>query len=242
MIASRFSTVAPSATASVVTASSSPYIDASRTPSPEGAKTASTATIAPTALTPPRYGIVETDGSPPTERSMKKSAGAAERPGERVEAEQLERRSRRQRRDLVAPNGRSSRLATRPRTPAGRAGTRRATPKAASGSSGTSRAADDREPDEEDDDAGDRREPGLEQDRREHDRRVLDAEPPQRDDARSRRPDAARDVLREHREHLGLQRVRGTGSGSRTPRGSGSSRARRRGSRRRRSRSRSRSR
>ena len=33
--------------------------------SPEGAKTARTATIAPTAATPPRYGIVETDGSPP---------------------------------------------------------------------------------------------------------------------------------------------------------------------------------
>ena len=72
MIASRFRTVAPSATDSVVTASISPYIDASRTPSPEGAKTASTATIAPTAATPPRYGIEETAGSPPTARSMKK--------------------------------------------------------------------------------------------------------------------------------------------------------------------------
>ena len=74
MIASRFSTVAPSAIASVVTASSSPYIEASRTPRPEGAKIASTATIAPTALTPPRYGISETDGSPPSARIMKKSA------------------------------------------------------------------------------------------------------------------------------------------------------------------------
>ena len=67
-------TVAPSATASPTTASSSPYIDASRTPRPEGAKTASTATIAPTALTPPRNGIEENAGSPPTERSMKKRA------------------------------------------------------------------------------------------------------------------------------------------------------------------------
>ena len=67
-------------------------------------------------------------------------------------------------------------------------------------------AADDHEPDDEDDDTGDRRDAGLEQNRREHDRRVFDAEAPQRNDARRRRPDAARDVLREHREHLGLQR------------------------------------
>ena len=74
MIASRLITIAPSATASPTTASSRPYIDASRTPSPEGAKIASTATIAPTALTPPRYGIDEIAGSPPTERSMKNIA------------------------------------------------------------------------------------------------------------------------------------------------------------------------
>ena len=41
---------------------------------------------------------------------------------------------------------------------------------------------------------------------REDDRRVLDAEPAQRDDARRRRPDTAGHVLREHREHLRLER------------------------------------
>ena len=35
---------------------------------------------------------------------------------------------------------------------------------------------------------------------------VTSALPPQRQGARGRRPDAARDVLREHRDHLGLQR------------------------------------
>jgi hypothetical protein len=44
----------------------------------------------------------------------------------------------------------------------------------------------------------------LEEDRRDHHRRLADAEPAQRDDARGRRPDASRHVLREHREHLGL--------------------------------------
>ena len=58
---------------SVVSASSRPYIVASRGPSPDGAKTASTATIAPTALTPPRNGTADRLGSPPTERTMKKS-------------------------------------------------------------------------------------------------------------------------------------------------------------------------
>ena len=72
MITSRLSTVAPSATASPTTASISPYIAPSLTPSPEGAKIASTATIAPTAAAPPRNGIEENDGSPPTDRSMKK--------------------------------------------------------------------------------------------------------------------------------------------------------------------------
>ena len=58
----------------VVTASSSPYIDASRTPSPEGANTKTTATIAPTAAVPPRKTIVAGSGCAPTERSSSQSA------------------------------------------------------------------------------------------------------------------------------------------------------------------------
>src|SRR6478672_8512685 len=62
VIRNRFITVTPRAGPALVTASSRPYIDASRAPSPDGAKNASTATIAPTADTPPRYGTVETGG------------------------------------------------------------------------------------------------------------------------------------------------------------------------------------
>ena len=53
---------------------SRPYIDASRAPRPEGANTASTATIAPTADVPPRNGIVSRPGLEPTLRSMKYTA------------------------------------------------------------------------------------------------------------------------------------------------------------------------
>ena len=60
---------------------------------------------------------------------------------------------------------------------------------------------------DEDDDARDRREDGLDQDRRE-DRPVarLARQLRQRRDACGRRPDAAGHVLGEHRDHLGLQR------------------------------------
>ena len=131
---------------------------------------------------------------------------AAERPRQRVEAEQLERRPRRQRHDLagaegpqqLARDGREHGRVEQEGDQHGERGEREQRCVA---------AADDREPDDEDADAGERREPGLEHDRREHDRRVLDAEAAQRDDARGRRPDAAGDVLGEHREHLRLQRV-----------------------------------
>ena len=73
VIASRFRTTAPSAGPLVVSASSIPYIDASRAPRPDGTNTASTATIAPTAEIPPRNGIVASPGSLPTERSRKYS-------------------------------------------------------------------------------------------------------------------------------------------------------------------------
>ena len=74
VIVRRFSTVTPSATPFVVTASSRPYIEASRTPSPDGVISERKATIAPTAATPPRYGMSTTDGSPPSARSRKKIA------------------------------------------------------------------------------------------------------------------------------------------------------------------------
>jgi hypothetical protein len=60
---------------------------------------------------------------------------------------------------------------------------------------------------EEDEDARDGREAGLEQDRREHEGRVGDAGAAGGEHARGGRPDAARDVLRQHRDHLGLERV-----------------------------------
>ena len=55
-------------------ASISPYIDASRGPRPDGAKTASTATIAPTAAVPPRKTIDAASGCAPTDRSSSQSA------------------------------------------------------------------------------------------------------------------------------------------------------------------------
>ena len=112
VIARRLSTIAPSATPSEATARSRPYIDASRTPRPDGAKTASTATIAPTALVPPRNGIEIGSGSPPTDRSMKKSATPAERPRQRVEREQLDAVRAGSGGTSEAPNGRRSRRAT----------------------------------------------------------------------------------------------------------------------------------
>ena len=63
--------VASSATPEFVTASSSPYIDASRTPRPDGTNTTSTATIAPIADTPPRNGSVAQPGSPPRLRTSR---------------------------------------------------------------------------------------------------------------------------------------------------------------------------
>ena len=79
---------APSAGPLVVSASSIPYIDASRAPSPDGTNTASTATIAPTADTPPRNGSVARPGSLPTERSRKYRPRAADHPRAAVEEEQ----------------------------------------------------------------------------------------------------------------------------------------------------------
>ncbi len=54
VIVSRFRIVAPSATPSGTTATRRPYIEASRTPSPDGVMIESTATIAATAETPAR--------------------------------------------------------------------------------------------------------------------------------------------------------------------------------------------
>ena len=60
---------------------------------------------------------------------------------------------------------------------------------------------------DEDEDPGDGREPGFEEDRAEDERGVVDAARAAKpDDAGERRPDAARDVLRQHRGHLGLER------------------------------------
>jgi len=64
-----------------------------------------------------------------------------------------------------------------------------------------------RERQDEHDDPRHRRQGGLDEDRREHRRRVRDAgRLAQRDRARGGRPDASRDVLRQHAHHLGLER------------------------------------
>lgn len=60
--------------------------------------------------------------------------------------------------------------------------------------------------DEEDEHAREPGEPGLEQHRGQHERRVTDAEPPQRRNPCGRDPDRPRHVLREDRRHLGLER------------------------------------
>ncbi len=49
-------------------------MEASRTPRPDGAKTNTTATIAPTAAVPPRKTIVAGSGCAPTDRSRSHSA------------------------------------------------------------------------------------------------------------------------------------------------------------------------
>ena len=67
---------------------------------------------------------------------------------------------------------------------------------------------DERQADHEDDHSRDRREPGLEQHRRRDESRVGHAGTAGGDDPGGRRPDRARDVLREHREHLRPQRDR----------------------------------
>jgi hypothetical protein len=71
VIASRLRTVTPSAAPDETITSRRPYMDASRTPRPDGANTTSTATMAPTAAVPPRYGMVEMPGSAWSERSIR---------------------------------------------------------------------------------------------------------------------------------------------------------------------------
>jgi NAD(P)-dependent dehydrogenase (short-subunit alcohol dehydrogenase family) len=71
VIVRRLRIVAPRAVESLMIAISRAYIDASRTPSPDGAKTASTATIAPTAAVPPRNGIALRCGAGPRLRIRK---------------------------------------------------------------------------------------------------------------------------------------------------------------------------
>jgi len=66
VIATRLRSVAERAAPGATTASMSPYIEPSRAPRPEGAKNASTATIAPTAETPPRKTTVDAAGCAPT--------------------------------------------------------------------------------------------------------------------------------------------------------------------------------
>ena len=78
---------------------------------------------------------------------------------------------------------------------------------AKSGTSGASHGVHRGEAGGEDEDAGHGREPRLEQDRADDEGRVVDAAgAAQPDDPRERRPDPARDVLGEHRRHLGLER------------------------------------
>src|SRR5918993_1841057 len=72
VITIRLRTTAPSATPLGAKARTSPYIDASRTPSPDGAMIDSTATIAPTAAVPPRNTIVSGPASPPRARMRKR--------------------------------------------------------------------------------------------------------------------------------------------------------------------------
>ena len=65
---------------------------------------------------------------------------------------------------------------------------------------------DEQQADEQDEHPRDRREAGLERDRRQDERGVRDAVAACRDDARGRRPDPAGHVLREQAQHLGLER------------------------------------
>ena len=76
--------------------------------------------------------------------------------------------------------------------------------------------------------------PGLEQDRADDERRVVDAPgAAQPDDPGERRPDPARDVLGEHRRHLGLERDPVRHADPEAPPAATTSRRRRAGSRRR---------
>ena len=92
VIAIRFRTVAPSAAPSDATASIRPYIEASRTPSPDGAMIESTATIAPTALTPPRNGIAVGERVGVDRTKEEEEGRAADDPRHGVVREQTEHR------------------------------------------------------------------------------------------------------------------------------------------------------
>ena len=74
VMASRLSTTAPTTALSGASASMNAPTAPSRTPRPDGKITVMTATIAPTALAPPRYGIAATPGCAPTEASNAVSA------------------------------------------------------------------------------------------------------------------------------------------------------------------------
>ena len=114
MIASRFRRVTPRAGPLVVTASSSPYIDASRAPSPDGKKTTSTATIAPTAETPPRNGIVDEPGVAAEAAQQEVDPEPADQPRAAVEEEQQHRERERQRLDRLGAERAQQLLGERP--------------------------------------------------------------------------------------------------------------------------------
>ncbi len=212
VIARRFSTIAPRATPSDTIASSSPYTDASRTPSPDGREH-------------DQHGDDRADGAGAAEErdrdqlrvaadraQHEEQREPAERPRQRVEGEQLEGPSRPA---AVPPPRRRTGAAARFATAREH---RRVEQDGEQDREGEQRqqrrvrAADQRQTDDEHAHAASADSPASSRIVASTTGVSLHAEPAQRDDARRRRPHPARDVLRQHREHLRLQ-----GDGIREP-------------------------
>src|SRR6476646_1560544 len=190
--ASRFRATAPRAWPGVATASISPYIEASRTPSADGGHAAEKDDRGRL-----RMGAHRAQHQP--ERR------SADHPGAGVEDEERAQRARPHVRQLLL-------VAEPPQHLVGQgpedAGLHQDRDHHAEDDERRERrldVVDVGEAEHEDHHAGDGREPRLEQHRRGHERRVGDACPPGGDDARRRSPDPSGDVLREHRDHLSPQ-------------------------------------
>ena len=200
--ATRFSATAPSACPGVATASSSPYIDASRDAEPRRREDEDDGDDRAYRGRPAQIDDRHRFGMGTDRAQQQPQREAAEHPRAGVEDEQLADHPSTHVRQLLL-------VADAPQHPPGdRPEDARLDEDCEHPAEGDERperrvhVVDEWEADDEHDHTCDRREAGLEQHRRGDEGCVGYARAPRRDDAGGGSPDRAGDVLREHREHL----------------------------------------